>query len=275
MYITFLDDSKQNNPTRVGMKKLLAIGGIIVPCEHTKKAESELEQLCIDTGFPKHEEFKWSPGREKWMPNNLIEKERQSFFLEVVKIITRYKSKVLVVIVDRDCQCATDTTDHEIDAINLILERIEKKLKQDNAYGIVVVDRPSGNRSQEDSFLYDTLETLQNGSGYGVPEHICFNILSSPSKYIRLLQVADLVTACTLAYVSGEENFSPPIFKKIKKLFCDFEGRIGGIGLKIHPDFKYANLYHWLVEDTLIWRHGVGYPLPKEGFQYYTGPDKS
>jgi hypothetical protein len=24
-------------------------------------------------------------------------------------------------------------------------------------------------------------------------------------------------------------------------------GRIGGFGIKIHPDFNYANLYHWLL----------------------------
>jgi hypothetical protein len=46
-------------------------------------------------------------------------------------------------------------------------------------------------------------------------------------------------------------------------------GRIGGIGLKIHPDFKYANLYHWLVGNTHFHRGSTGFPMPLKGYRYF------
>jgi hypothetical protein len=63
---------------------------------------------------------------------------------------------------------------------------------------------------------------------------------------VRLLQTADLITSFTLAMVSGEDRHSAPIFGLIKFLLMSEMGRIGGVGLKIHPDYVYANLYRWL-----------------------------
>ena len=40
--------------------------------------------------------------------------------------------------------------------------------------------------------------------------------------------------------------------------------RIGGVGLKIHPDLRYANLYYWLVGDDVIFKGWNGFPLPRE-----------
>jgi hypothetical protein len=45
-------------------------------------------------------------------------------------------------------------------------------------------------------------------------------------------------------------------------------GRIGGLGLKIHPDFRYANLYHWLLGDSHFVRYQSGYPLPFKSRPY-------
>ena len=98
------------------------------------------------------------------------------------------------------------------------------------------------------------------------------NVLPNRSKFSRLLQAADLVVGCTLAMVSGESQYPLPVFESVMKLFDQSAGRIGGYGLKIHPDFKYANLYHWIVEDTHFWKHASGYPLPVKQCPYYKGP---
>jgi hypothetical protein len=47
--------------------------------------------------------------------------------------------------------------------------------------------------------------------------------------------------------------------------------RIGGIGLKLHPDLRYANLYHWLVGDRYFIKGSVGHPLPVASMAYATG----
>jgi hypothetical protein len=85
---------------------------------------------------------------------------------------------------------------------------------------------------------------------------------------VRCLQAADLITASVTAFVAGENKFSPPVFAAILPLFPKDFGRIGGLGLKIHPDFRYANLYHWLLGDSHFVRHQVGSPLPFEKSPY-------
>ncbi|MBN2407287.1 MAG: DUF3800 domain-containing protein [Elusimicrobia bacterium] len=270
MYFTFLDDSKQNHPTRHGMSSLISVGGVILSAMKVKTVENEIEQLCRIVGFPEKEEFKWSPGRELWMHDNLTRDNRQEFFQKVLNIINKHKARIVVVIEDTSCRCATNADNAELDIITLILERIEKYLiLKNNATGIIIIDRPSGNRKDEDIFLFDTLDTLQRGTGYVMPEHICFNVLSTPSKFVRLLQVADFVNSCSLAYISGESTYSPVIFDEIKPLLCSYRNRIGGIGVKLHPCFKYANLYHWLLGDTHLWKMGIGHLLPLEKRPYF------
>jgi hypothetical protein len=77
---------------------------------------------------------------------------------------------------------------------------------------------------------------------------------------------------CTTAIVAGEETFSPPVFQAVRELLLQQGGRIGGVGLKIHPDFKYVNLYYWLVGDEYLRRGNIGDPLPMPGSPYYSSP---
>jgi hypothetical protein len=51
------------------------------------------------------------------------------------------------------------------------------------------------------------------------------------------------------------------------------QGRIGGVGLKLHADLRYANLYHWLLGDSHWWKGNVGIPLPAEGHPYVNSAD--
>jgi hypothetical protein len=65
-----------------------------------------------------------------------------------------------------------------------------------------------------------------------------------------------------------EATFSPAIFQRILPLLDRTTDRIGGFGLKIHPDHKYANLYHWLVGDTTF----KGASLPSGSHPYAIDP---
>jgi hypothetical protein len=270
----FADDAYQKNPSRQGMGPLVAIGGIHVPSQAVGQLEKAIDNLCADQGFPPREEFKWSPGRELWMRDNLIGDDRQEFFIRVLNLAQDSGVKAIVVIDDTDCRTATGAASAEEDVTCLFLERVQRQLGKADHEGVVIVDRPSGGRADEDKFLASCLEILQSGTDYVKPDRITLNVLSTPSKLVRLLQTADLVASCAVAAVGGEDRFSPPVFDAIKPLLHNDMARIGGVGLKIHPDFRHVNLYYWLLGDTHILKRGIPYSLPQENFPYSSDPNR-
>src|ERR1700686_9337 len=98
----FADDSIQRNPTRQGMSRLVAAGGIYVPSANINPLERRLSQICLDAQFPPGEEFKWSPGREDWMHDGLVGRPREAFFAEILRACTECKVRVVVKISDTD-----------------------------------------------------------------------------------------------------------------------------------------------------------------------------
>jgi len=197
------------------------------------------------------------------MRKGLVEEQRRQFLLDVLEILRGFGAAAFVVVSDETSRLATrGAATVEADVVNLILERIGHYLRNCESDGVVIADRPGGGRPDEEKFLLGCLEMTQAGAGYIVPGRIGINVLSAPSKFIRLLQAADLIVSCTLARIAGERTHAPPIFDRILPLFPREKDRCGGVGVKIHPDFKYANLYHWLLKDEYFVRMNVGVPLP-------------
>jgi hypothetical protein len=274
MDVIFVDDAAQKAPSRPGMHSLLGIGGIHVPEESLQELESQIQTVCTEFGFPANEVFKWSPGRELWMRQNLLDSQRQQFFIRILDLARERGATAYVVIEDSYYDRATTGAQSpEVDLIRLFLERAHHRLTARQTNGIVIVSQPSGDRRSESKFLADCLETLRAGTEYVKPERIVLNILTSPPKFMRLLQLADVVTSCTVAFVGGENSFSPAVFDVVKSMLARELGRIGGVGLKIHPDFKYLNLYHWLLGDTHFVRFMSGFPLPIPSYQYSVDPN--
>jgi hypothetical protein len=272
--IFFADDSKQLNPTRPGMGPLVASGGVYVSGDSVRDLEAKLNDLCANYGFPANEEFKWSPGRECWMRENLLGEARTEFFCSALSLATENSVKAIVVVEDLSRGTATGASSAEMDVTKLLLERVHQELEGANTYGIFISDRPGGNRDSENQFLSQCLETLLSGTDYVQFHRLAVNAVSTPSKLIRLIQLADLVTSCTTALIAGESRFAPTVFVEIKKLLVRQLGRVGGCGLKIHPDNRYANLYHWLANDEVFVRYPMGVGLPMRSHPYYLGPDK-
>jgi len=274
MDIFFADDARQRNPTRPGMGPIVAIGGVYVPGGYVSKLEKALDRLCVSTGFPPGDEFKWSPGRELWMRDYLVGKARETFFIQALSLARDHRARATIVIEDVNYQKATKASTPEEDVTGLFLERAHWQFKVADTDGIVVADRPGGGRADEDQFLAGCLELLQGGTRYVRPDRIALSVLSTPSKLVRLLQLADVVASCTVALVGGEERFAPPVFDHIRLLLSNDSGRKGGIGLKIHPDYIYANLYHWLLGDSRFVKTGTGTPFPLAERPYASGPDQ-
>ncbi|HZK50776.1 MAG TPA: hypothetical protein VFD47_04340, partial [Actinomycetota bacterium] len=68
----------------------------------------------------------------------------------------------------------------------------------------------------------------------------------------------------------ARQNGPPESSRKgILPLLREDYGCKGGRGLKIHPDLRYGNLYHWLLGDEAFVRYEGGIDLPSKRFTCY------
>jgi Protein of unknown function (DUF3800) len=261
MDLVAIDDSKQRNPSRKGMGQLVAVGGLHVPSASIRPLSLALDDICKDFRFPSdQDEFKWSPHRGTWMRKNLEAEDRHAFFSECLKEAKVHDCQACIVIEDETHKTTDGKRDgHELDAVKLFLERTHNHLNAKDTEAILLADHPSGGRRAEARFVASCLETMREGTRFVDLEKIAL-VLTEDSKSVRLLQLADLIVGCTVAYVGGESDFSPALFDQhIKPMLRSEKGQIGGVGLKLHADLRYANLYHWLLGDSHFWK---GAPAP-------------
>ena len=274
MKILFADDAGQNNPAREGMGRLVAAGGVIVDSVSLGALEIELDRICHEEfEFPIDEVFKWSPQANHWMRSNLIDERRSKFFQRVLECAALHEVKAVVAVNDSTRATATSARSHSVDVLNMVFERFHNFLGAEES-GLVIAAQPSGGPAQERVFLSECRKTLSDGTDYVQFDKIPINALTSPFHHSRSLQLADLVVSCTTALVAGHSNYAQPVFENVKPLFPTNMGCIGGLGVKIHPDFLYVNLYHWLFGDDhhIQFRRNIGIPLPASQRPYASDP---
>lgn len=267
MLLFFADDARQMKPTRSGMSPLIAAGAIGVPETDIRVLELQLSRICSSFGFPEGEEFKWSPGRDLWMASNLVGTAREQFYQQVLETARQHNVSATVVIEEAGSETATGKCSAEEDVTRLLLEGIQLQIPY-SEQAIVVADRPGGGRSEEDAFLASCFDAIKRGTRLLRNFELIALLLTTNSKLVRLVQLADLITSCTTALVAGEERFAPVIFQHIRPVLRSEGGRIGGVGLKIHPADRCANLYHWILGDRDYMHHNSCYPLPLPGYPY-------
>lgn len=249
MLLLFLDDAAQKNCSRERVGRLVAIGGIAVDASNCRALEVAVDDLCRNTyGFPVGEPFKWSPNKDHWMRDNLVGDQREQFFNRVLKLAAQHGAMGLTAVSDATKGLAVPRVKTaEMDVLIMTLERFDLALGQD--IGMVVAARPSGGKGDEHKFLVSSAEAINAGTDYVKFEKFVTTVVTMPFPNSRLLQLADLVVSISTAMVAGHKEFAGKIFPAIKAILRTSEGRVGGIGLKIHPDYSYANLYHWLLGD--------------------------
>jgi hypothetical protein len=273
MYLFFADDSSQNRPTRKGLGSLVATGGLFVEADNIASLEKSIGFICRQFGFPPGEEFKWSPRAGSWMRANLVDATRRDFFLSVIQTCKDHDAIVTVIISDETSRTPRTSSNHQEFVTKMLIERVDWLARSKHTAALIVADRPGGNKTTERLFLHQCLEAIQRGTGFVTPRNIAINMLSTDSHLVRILQAADLLVSSVTSFVAGENVFSPPIFAAIRPLLASDLGRIGGVGLKLHPDFSYMNLYHWLVGDTHFVRNMGGVPLPLAHRKYPADPN--
>ena len=215
MLLFFADDSRQSRPSRSGMGPLVAAGAVGIPETAIRVLELQLSRICTSFGFPEGEEFKWSPGRDLWMASNLVADKRETFFREVLETARQHQVTATVVIEEVGSDSVTGTCSTEEDVTRWLLESIQLQIPfSDQA--IIVADRPGGGRSEEDAFLARCFDAMKRGTPFVRNFDLIALLLTTNSKLVRLIQLADLITSCTTAVVAGEDKWTPQIFQCIR-----------------------------------------------------------
>jgi hypothetical protein len=274
MRFLFFDDTKQKSCSRIGMRKLMGVGGIVVLDNAIRPLASDIDRLCEDFRFPAQEPFKWSPAKGLWMRENLTADDRVEFFTQVLGAAKKHDVQTLAVLTECGVSFATkQAKDHEQDTVYMLLERFNAMLGF-GELGVAVAARPSGGRGDEDMFLRACEGVRRMGTDYSKLDKLALNVLTMQASESRLLQLADLVIATSGAMVSGNDKFATAIWPSVACLFREEGWRKGGVGLKVHPDYSYVNLYHWLLGDDTFWRFNTGHPLPMKGRPFYKSADE-
>jgi hypothetical protein len=271
VYLVFADDSAQAAPTRPGIgAPVHGAGCLLVENDAAGDAESRLDELCTEYGFPPTERFKWSPGKDLWMRDNLRGDSRLNFFLAMTDVLRDLGCRAMVVVLDTGYPCVTgaDEPDRDLDAVQFLISQMSAWLDSIDDVAVMLMDQPGGDAKRQKSFALSCREYARPVDA--TRRRIMHAPIPADSGLVRLLQAADIATSCTLAFVSGEIDYSPPIFEQIRELLCVKHGLIGSAGLTIHPSFKYVNLYHWLIDDQTYRRGHLVAPLPLPRRPYTT-----
>ena len=266
MKLFFLDNSRHRECKRPGMPSLVAVGGIVIDAMAARQLDKSIHALCGQYGFPDREPFKWSPGVEHWMRDNLKDENRPKFFTEVLELAEKSGARGQVTIADPEKKPANpDMDDREMDVLLLSLERFNFELSGQDT-GLVIAARPSGGPKGDDKFLAACADRVAVGTRYADFGQLATNVLTMPYIHSRLLQVADLVVSITTTMVAGNTRYAEAVFPSVQNILRrSSSGRIGGFGVKIHPDYSYRNLYHWVLGDN----NSDGSPWLMQGYPYF------
>lgn len=269
----FVDDSRPKPVRLPEMGDLVAVGGVYVPSEAAATLEREIEAICNAAGFPEGEVFKWSPSEKHWMRNNLVGASRKDFFQQVLQAAARCNVRAVVIAEDTQGPAAAQHEDHELDATVLFLERANGLMERLDRDGMVIVAEPRGGRKSEAHLRRSCRDMLRDGTKYANLDRLPLGVITAPFVTSRGLQLADLIVSCTAAMVTGNTKYSSHVFPDVCELLDSHGGRKGGYGLKIHSDYKYRNLYHWLLGDVFIDKGKYGrLPIPHERHLYASNP---
>jgi hypothetical protein len=118
------------------------------------------------------------------------------FYIEVLSLLSSYEASVVVVLwADGYTYIGEDRIIDNL--IEFTFERFSGYLRTNHEKAIVIADRPSGGQKEIDKFISKFEKKYLEGTKYVSSEDVCHNILTTPSKLCRGLQLADLVVSIT------------------------------------------------------------------------------
>jgi len=166
MNILFIDDTEQIR------KRYVGIGGAIFRDDCVGNLFSMFRGTKEVHGIPPEEEIKWSPDRDSWIAENLIEDKRISAYSAILDLVRIFGGTEIVAVVRRDIT-SFDVIQAKWRCIEFVTERFQFFLQaQEDKNGIIIADFP-GSGKDEKKLLSDyyqhnrSLEVRQKGTGHG------------------------------------------------------------------------------------------------------------
>jgi hypothetical protein len=269
--VLFVDETHQVGQ-RAGMGRLLALGGVLLGEETLWGLAHRIDVICHQFGIPDGCQLKWSPPPDNWIHHNLTGERRTDCYGQVLDAVSQSGGRGIVVAIDTGRTAPTLQGSHALlRAFQWVYERTVMQLEQEGHRGLIIADRPSGNRRQETELLGEVLETIEEGTAYVPPNTIPINVLTTPARLVRHLQVADLVVGVTTAMLTGAGRYAEPLFGAVQAMLVrSADGLAGGAGLKLFPP-SLTNLYHWVLGEPRYARRRQDreWRLPSPEFAYY------
>lgn len=270
MHVFFADDSIQSG-RRAGMKKLIAFGGLLLDDTQLKAVGDGIDLAANRAGLPPGTEIKWSPPPSNWLNKNCLGDARTQFFLDVLEVVRKANGKAIVVVWDEGRTILQGERCFE-KTVDMVFERVTTHLSFGNETCIMVADKPGGGQKQEATFLDNFVDRIQKGTDWvRKPDRVLLNVLTTPSRLLRHLQVADVIVGSTTAMVGGNYKYSRPVFAAVKPLMiANRTGAIGGTGLKVFPNDS-INTYRWALGESHYVKVSMnsGWPLPMKDKHYF------
>lgn len=254
VYFFFVDDSERSSEFDP-CEKTVAFGGLMVPGSQLPKFTRLLDQIYEFYGAPAdattESELKWSPGHGNYFREKV--NNRNKVVLAVLRAADECDVSVQVTAADTGLCGFWDVGRIREEVAKYSFERFVMKLSEKEAAGVVVSDQ-SGNRDSELEFLNDFYELVDDGTDYVEGEELIMNAVTTPSRYSRPLQVADVVVSPTTSMVSGDNNeYAERVFERIVELMMEGSGGVAGTGLKLVPK-EFRNMYRWMLGVEMYWR---------------------
>ena len=234
----YADESGQSSPQIRGMGSLVSAGGIYVPGESSAQLHEKIEYICGTYGCPPRDEFKWNAPKNSWLRQ--LGDRRPDFVGEILEACIESGVTAIVVIVEKGHYKKDET--HLTKAFQWLLERVEFTAQEHDEVCAFIADRRSDSTNQDDEFVGDLLETIYDGTEFVLPKSIIWAV-SSDSRNIRAIQIADLITGCATQFVAGRTTHSEQHMAKIYRLLRkDSNGKPFRHGLKLWPDKLYEQM---------------------------------
>jgi len=264
--LVFLDDSEQIDPPRAGLRRLLAIGAVIVPEVTVADYAADLAAIRTDLSIPPGEEIKWKPPRGSFLASAGGEVNRT---LRTRMLEAAIERQVRTVVVIRDFGISRTRATVGQELLRYLYERISMHLDAKDDIGIVIADKPGGGPREDGRWLAETLPLTDGGTEYVTADRIVLPIVTAPSHHVPHLQLADLVVAATTAAVAGLPHGIElaPLLREL--MVTSWSGNRGGSGIVLRPR-TLVNLYHWVFAEPHYMRNSIGVPLPIAGLPYDT-----
>lgn len=216
-YVLFVDDSKQ------GVQQLLrnrlddpprdfqAYGSVACLAESVPALAWDLRNLCRATGFREYDEFKWVPPRGSWMKDSMSDSRRDEFLQNVCGLLAQHGATVLL-----STSSVAEAAEVQRPSLRRFMEQtISSAVKADLSLSYVF-DLPSDGLGRGLAPFLEHLIGLGSETVHSAPR-VALEVCSY-SRYSRLLQAADFVTSCALAYLIGNRRRSASYFPMLADL---------------------------------------------------------